>query len=89
VAWVIERVKAHYLVQEVEMGTVYTWCPESVMVACECGEELFLTASGKACGECGANHEDIVEEVLDVRSEDEVEHPWRSVCPYYSPIRGT
>ena len=90
-AWVIERVEAHYRVQEVEMGTVYTWCPESAVVECDCGEKLFLTtSSGRVCGECGANHEAIVEEVLDVHtSEDKVEHPWRSENPYYMPIRGT
>jgi hypothetical protein len=61
------------------------------VVECDCGEKLFLTtSSGKVCGECGANHEAIVEEVLDVRPEDEVEHPWRSSeDPYYMPIRGT
>jgi hypothetical protein len=32
VARVIERVEAHYEVQEVEMGTVYRWCPESVVL---------------------------------------------------------
>ena len=89
-AWVIERVEAHYHVQEVEMGTVYTWCPRSAVVECDCGEKLYLTtSSGKVCGECGANHEAIVEEVLDVRPEDEVEHPWRFEDPYYMPIRGT
>jgi hypothetical protein len=87
----MERVEAYYRVQEVEMGTVYTWCPEkSAVVECDCGEKLVLTtSSGKVCGECGANHEAIVEEVLDVRPEDRVEHPWRSEDPYYMPIRGT
>ena len=88
-ARVIERVNAHYEIQNVEMGTVYRWCPESVVIGCNCGEELTLSASRTTCVECSANHEPILEEVLDFRSEDEVEHPWRSVYPYYTPIRGT
>ena len=31
---VIERIEAHYEVQDVEMGKVYRWCPESVVVEC-------------------------------------------------------
>jgi hypothetical protein len=88
-AQVIERVKAHYEVEAVEMGTVYRWCPESVVIVCECGERLALSASNTACGECGADHYATTEEVLDVRQEDKVEHPWRSVSPYYKPTRGT
>ena len=40
VAKIIERVKAHYEIQDVEMGKVYRWCPESIMVRCVCGERL-------------------------------------------------
>jgi hypothetical protein len=29
-ATVIERVEAHYEVQDVEMGKVYRWCPANV-----------------------------------------------------------
>jgi hypothetical protein len=39
VAKVIERVEAHYEVQDVEMSTVYRWHPESVVVECYCGKE--------------------------------------------------
>jgi hypothetical protein len=89
VTQVIERVKAHYEVHEVEMGIVYRWCPERAVVECECGEKLSLTAAKTACGECGADHADIVEEVVDFRPEDKVDHPWRSLHPYYAPARGT
>jgi hypothetical protein len=50
---VIERIEAHYEVQDVEMGKVYRWCPESVVVECECGKKLSLTASKNAYGDCG------------------------------------
>jgi len=91
VTGIIERhIEAHYEVQDVQMGKVYRWCPESVVFKCECGEELVLTASSSTiCGECGADHKAIVEEALDSRSGDEVYRPWRSRCPYYAPTRGT
>jgi hypothetical protein len=38
-----EHTEGHYDVQEVEMGEVYTWRPESVVVECDCGEKLTLT----------------------------------------------
>jgi hypothetical protein len=92
---VIERVQAHYEVQDVEMGKVYRWCPESVVVECECGKKQTLTASKNACGECGADHRVIVDEVLDAlgpedhEEEEVIEHSWRSLRPYYAPTRGT
>ncbi len=70
-AKVIERVQAHYEVQDVEMGKVYRWHPESIVVECYCSNESTLTASKNACSECGADHRTIVEEVLDASPEDE------------------
>ena len=87
-AKVIERVEAHYEVQDVEMGKVYRWCPERAVVECTCGEELTLSALKITCGECGADHAAIVEEVLDARPQDKGDHPWRSLQPY-TPTRGT
>jgi hypothetical protein len=40
---ILEHVNAHYEVQGLEMGTVYRWCPESVVIECECGEKPSLT----------------------------------------------
>ncbi len=57
VTQVIERVEAHYEVEEVELGTVYRWCPESVVVECDCGHSF--TAEGAraaSCPRCGADH---------------------------------
>jgi hypothetical protein len=93
---VIERLDAHYEVQDVEMGKVYRWHPESVVVECECGHERTLTASSKhSCDECGADHGPLLEEVLEARpgeeaNEEAYHHPWRSLRPYYyEPTRGT
>jgi hypothetical protein len=44
-AKIIERVEAHYEIQDVEMGKVYRWCPESIVVRCVCGERLSLTVA--------------------------------------------
>jgi hypothetical protein len=91
---VIERIDAHYEVQDVGMGKVYRWRPESVVVECEeCGENQTLTASMHACEECGADHRPVVEQVVLEAHPDEDEerfdHPWRSLRPYYAPTRGT
>ena len=73
-----EHTEAHYDVQEVEMGEVYTWQPESVVVECECGEKLTLTASTTTCGRCGADHKAVAREGLSDRQlGDEEAHPWR------------
>ena len=54
---VIERVEAHYEVEEVELGTVYRWCPESVVVECDCGRSFTVEgARAASCPRCGADH---------------------------------
>jgi hypothetical protein len=72
-----EHTEASYDVQEVEMGQVYTWRPESIVVECDCGEKPTLTASATTCGACGADHEVAASEGLDgERLGDEAAHPW-------------
>jgi hypothetical protein len=82
VAKIIERVHAHYDVQEVEMGKVYRWCPAKVSFECTCGEKPTLSANRTTCGECGADHATIVGEVLHTRPEDKGDHPWRYLQPH-------
>jgi len=86
-ATVIERVEAHYEVQDVEMGKVYRWCPANVLIDCTCGEESTLSAFITTCGECGTDHAPLVEEMLEARPEDKGDHPWRYLQPY-TPMRG-
>ena len=75
---IIERTEGHYDVGEVEFGTVYRWCPESVAIECDCGERPILTRSETTCLECGGEHADIVREELGARRlEDAAMHPWR------------
>jgi hypothetical protein len=87
-AKVIECVDAHYEVQDLEMGKVYRWCPERVVLECTCGEQLTLSAFRTTCPECGADHAAIIAEVLVACPEDKGDHPWRSLQPY-TPMRGT
>jgi hypothetical protein len=87
VAKIIERVQAHYEVLDVEMGKVYRWRPETVVVECTCGEQLTLSAFKTTCPECGADHAPIAEEMVVARPEDKGDHPWRYLQPY-TPTRG-
>jgi hypothetical protein len=87
VAKIIERVQAHYEVLDVEMGKVYRWRPETVVVECTCGEQLTLSAFKTTCPECGADHAPIAEEMVVARPEDKGDHPWRYLQPY-APTRG-
>jgi hypothetical protein len=61
---IIERVEAHYEVQAVEMGTVYRWCPESVVIECDC-EQTFTTegAMVASCPRCGAEYTGVAREL--------------------------
>ena len=78
-AAMIERTEGHYEVQEVEFGRVYRWCPESVLVECDCGERLTLTISMTTCRGCGTDYVEVVREELTAgrSGDDEALHPWR------------
>ena len=81
---VIERVQPRYEVQEVEFGKVYKWRPERVVVECQCGQRLSLTASTTSCAECGADHVLAAKEAsAGGHQSDQTLHPWR----YYSEDR--
>lgn len=77
-AKVIEHVQARYDIQEVQFGRVYKWCPESILMECECGETTIVTASASTCEECGAEHVGLArEDLTERRLGDEDLHPWR------------
>ena len=43
---ILERTRGRYETQDVEaFGKVYRWCSERIMVECDCGERVTLTAS--------------------------------------------
>ena len=76
---IVERTQGHYDVQEVEFGRVYRWCPECVVVSCDCGERLTLTAPSTAIRRrCGADYTATFRaELAAERLGDEILHPWR------------
>jgi hypothetical protein len=84
-AKVIECAQARYEVQDVELGKVYKWRPERIVIECLCGQRLSLTASKTTCVECGTDHELAVKEALtEGHQSDQILHPWRY---YYSEDR--
>ena len=60
-ATVIERTEGHYEVEKVPYGKDFNWCPDCVVVQCDCGERLELTVMQTTCG-CGADHATLVRE---------------------------
>jgi hypothetical protein len=70
---VIERSEGHYEVQEASYGETYVWCHEHVVVECDCGERLVLSASETVFCSCGTDHADLVREVL---CSERAPHPW-------------
>jgi hypothetical protein len=77
-AKVIECAKARYEVQDVEFGKVYKWRPEHIVVECQCGQRLSLTASATSCVECGTDNVLAVKEAsADGHQSDQTLHPWR------------
>ena len=75
---IVECTEGRYEVQNMELGKVYKWCPESVVAECDCGEMLTLTRSETVCEWCSIDHTEVVREELGARQlEDETAHPWR------------
>ncbi len=75
---VTERIEGRYDAYEMEFGTVYRWCPECVVVECDCSERPTLTASMTTCSGCGADYAAVVQEKLNTRHlREKTAHPWR------------
>lgn len=66
-ATVIRQTEGHYEVEKLPYGKDFNWCPDCVIVQCDCGERLELTASETVCV-CGADHAALVREELDHRN---------------------
>jgi hypothetical protein len=81
---IVERIPAHYAVEEQsELGRVYKWCPERVVVECEArGKKTTFNRSSLITSivscECGARSTaHIRTELVDELLSDQVAHPWR------------
>ena len=61
---IIERVEAHYEVQEVPFGCTYEWQPAYTALECDCAEKLVLTGTSTitTC-ECGADHSAFIRDI--------------------------
>ncbi len=84
---ITEHLEEHYEVQEQPFGRSYKWCPECVVVECDCGARSILTASMTICSKCGVDHTLGIQKELQ-RHQPEVlgqmmeehegtRHPWR------------
>ena len=82
---VIERVEAHYEVQEIAYGTVYRWCPGCLLLECDCGESLECKSPTDHC-RCGAGCAAAFEG-LDQELWESQKAPWRRE-QYRSPAEG-
>ncbi len=80
---VIERVDAHYEVQEVDHGTVYRWCPGRLLLRCDCGERLECRSPTEHC-RCGAGCAAAFEDPNHDERREGPEAPWRRE-PYRWP----
>jgi len=73
---VIEHIEGHYERRTMPYGQAYVWCPEYVVVECDCGETLIMTTSDSVC-RCGTDHEALVRETAAFgRPSEEASHPW-------------
>jgi hypothetical protein len=71
---VIECTEGHYEVRETSYGEAYIWCPECVVVECDCGQRLVLSTSETACS-CGRDHATLIWKMLATQS---ASHPWEA-----------
>jgi len=69
---VIECTRGHYDVQKTTYGEAYVWCPECVVVECDCGERPVLSVTETVCS-CGRDHAALVRGLLSARR---ASHPW-------------
>ena len=63
-----------------EMGTLYRWCPESVVIECGCGQSFTVEGAKEAasCPRCGAEHRGVAWGLAGkVLSEEEAYRPTR------------
>jgi hypothetical protein len=72
----VECTEGRYEAHHGEFGKVYRWCPECLLVKCDCGEMTTLDDTDTTCVWCGADHTSIVqEELVPLWLEDEAVHP--------------
>src|SRR5829696_3440674 len=78
---ILERVQAHYENHQMPFGKVYAWHPDSLVLECECGEKVTLSATSSTtttCGRCGADLDTFAHDIRERegRLPDNLTHPW-------------
>ena len=76
---IIENTKAHYETHEVPFGRGYEWHPGHIIVECNCGERVSLTAtSTTSTCRCGTDHSALIREIQKHKGclPDKSVHPW-------------
>jgi hypothetical protein len=83
---VLGCVGEHYEILDAQGASrVYRWCPTTVTLQCECEQRPILTLSRTTCCRCGADHMEVIKEVLDSSMvEAEGHSPWRSLRAFFS-----
>ncbi len=76
---VIGHTKGHYEVHELPYAKDFDWCPECVILECDCGRTTSLTASETTC-ECGTDHTSLVQEELEARTVGDDRQPLEDEC---------
>jgi len=71
------RVEGHYEVNYLSYGRDYLWVPAHALVECECGQVMDADAHHTTCPNCGADHAEVMKEVVGRHLSDDVLHPWR------------
>ena len=72
-----------YEIKDVKSQRVYTWCPETITVECECGHKPAFTYSETICEGCGADYGAIVTDYANLAREEP--SPWQLEEAIYSP----
>lgn len=76
---VLRHTRGHYEVRELPYAKDFDWCPECVVLVCDCGRRLTLTSSETTC-ECGTDHTSLVREELEFRAVGDDRRPLEEEC---------
>jgi hypothetical protein len=76
------RIEGHYEVLETPFSRSYEWHPASLILVCDCGQELTLTSSSDSSTsicECGEDHSALINDLQEREGQlrQAIAHPWR------------
>jgi hypothetical protein len=71
-------IEGHYEVQEMSNGKDYVWQPSHSIIACDCGQVMDADEHHTTCPNCGAEHSDLMQQVVGRQLSDDVLHPFEA-----------